>query len=205
MNTFQETPANNNSISHRSLIYGVGINDAPYLVQPKVNGKQMLCPYYKVWKNMLKRCYDLNFLQNNRTYFGCIVCDGWLLFSNFKNWMMLQDWQDNELDKDLLIPGNRLYSPDTCIFIPHSLNGLLNKREAAKGEFARGVYTRAKPNIYYARCRVNSKIIRLGKFNTELAASQCYIQFKKDTIIAIANKQTNLKLKQGLIAHANLL
>ena len=40
------------------LTYGFGVNDAPYQVKPIVNGKRLVCPYYRKWHNMLRRCYS---------------------------------------------------------------------------------------------------------------------------------------------------
>ena len=58
MNTFVEIPASKMSIAKRTTIFGIGINDACYQVQPFINGKQVTCPFYRVWKNMMKRCYS---------------------------------------------------------------------------------------------------------------------------------------------------
>ena len=76
------------------LVYGVGINDADYVVQKKetvgyVNGvrKQKIvweCPYYRVWKGMLKRCYSPELQERQPTYKGCSVSKEWLTFSNFR-------------------------------------------------------------------------------------------------------------------------
>jgi len=81
---------------------------------------------------MLARCYSKAVHAKNPTYSNCSVHPDWLIFSVFKTWMMLQDWENNALDKDLLIPGNTLYSKDTCIFVPAEVNILLRKQN--KGE-----------------------------------------------------------------------
>ena len=64
---------------NRSLICGVGVNDANYAT----SGKRM-CPFYRRWINMLERCYSEKFQEKNPTYRGCSVCEEWLTFSNFK-------------------------------------------------------------------------------------------------------------------------
>lgn len=66
------------------LVFGVGINDADYAVQPKINGVQVCCLFYRKWKNMLERCYYPKELVKHPTYQGCVVCDEWIYFSNFK-------------------------------------------------------------------------------------------------------------------------
>lgn len=113
-------------MGHRKsgLICGVGENDSnsPVVEYFTVNGKvtQKMCPYYRTWKSMLRRCYDLNY--ERKTYKDCSVCEEWHLFSNFKAWMEKQNYQGLHLDKDVLVKGNKVYSPDTCVFIPNEIN-----------------------------------------------------------------------------------
>lgn len=113
-----------------NLIYGVGVNDADYVVQkyeevgtPSKRSRKLvwICPFYQKWTSMLCRCYSDKFKQKNKSYDGCKVSDEWLTFSNFKNWMEKQDWEGKELDKDLLGNG-KIYSPQTCLFISKSAN-----------------------------------------------------------------------------------
>ena len=116
-------------LRNRSLKFGVGINDADYPVNPVVNGKRKICPFYNVWSNMIRRCYmdDKNRRPQETSYIGCSVVDEWHKFSNFKRWMEKQDWKNNQLDKDLKVPGNKVYGPDTCVFIPKSINTLISE------------------------------------------------------------------------------
>ena len=104
-------------MSTPKLVFGVGINDADYVVQKfetigYVDGKQerklvWACPYYRAWKNMLARCYYHKVQGNRPTYSGCIVSEEWLRFSNFRRWMANQDFEGKQLDKDLLFEGNK--------------------------------------------------------------------------------------------------
>ena len=75
---------------------------------------------------MLKRVYCPLSLKKYVTYTGCEVCSGWLTFSVFRSWMETQDWEDKELDKDLLYDGNKIYSATTCIFVPRDVNVFTN-------------------------------------------------------------------------------
>lgn len=79
---------------------------------------------YKKWRWMLLRCYNPNELEKEPSYIGCNVCNEWMNFQNFAQWIQDNKYQcDNlELDKDLLILGNKLYSPDTCCLLPHEIN-----------------------------------------------------------------------------------
>lgn len=104
--------------SKESLVYGVGINDADYPVSARdENGKEWRCPFYKTWKNMLARCYSPAFQRNQPLYKGCSVDERWHRFSHFKSWMLEQDWEDKQLDKDRKFEGNQVYGPDTCQFL----------------------------------------------------------------------------------------
>ena len=128
----------------RKLIYGVGINDADYPTQSckiigHVDGKQKrkllwACPFYRRWTSMLGRCYCKKFLQNSPTYQNCFVCNEWLTFSKFKAWMETQDWEGKELDKDLLSGECKVYSPETCVFVPRNVNMFMIESLSSRGE-----------------------------------------------------------------------
>ncbi len=77
-------PTNNQGISHRKPIFGVGLNDADYATNPVINGKQIQCPAYKAWRSMVSRSYSAVYHNKRPTYTDVKVCDGWLLFSNFR-------------------------------------------------------------------------------------------------------------------------
>ena len=117
--------ANKRSLSRRSLIYGVGINDSNYIIKIVKNNKTIWrCPFYVRWDNMLKRCYSSSVHKTHPTYIGCSVTPEWHYFSKFRFWMENQKWEGLALDKDLLVKGNQVYGPDTCCFIPGAINGL---------------------------------------------------------------------------------
>lgn len=101
MSDFPIIPASKRSLSLRRKILGVAINDAEYVVTAKVDGVKISCPYYKVWANMLQRCYNKKEQERYPNYAGCTVCDEWLTFSTFKSWMERQDWRGKHLDKDI--------------------------------------------------------------------------------------------------------
>ena len=85
---------------------------------------------YQTWVDMLKRCYSDRVKAVRNTYKACRVCDEWLNFQNFAEWCEKQNNFENlELDKDLLVRGNKVYSPETCCFIPQDINGTLVKNE----------------------------------------------------------------------------
>lgn len=163
-------------MNKRKLLFKKGVNDANYPVITYKNKKQLICPYYLRWKIMITRCYSLSTQEKSPTYKGCTVSDDWLYFSKFKSWMEKQDWKGKELDKDLLIQGNKLYSENTCVFISKYLNSFLTNRKAARGDLPLGV--RINNGLYTARCSKYGSSVTIGTFKTPLQASEAYKEFK---------------------------
>jgi len=173
----------------------VGINDSPYVVKPIVNGIKTICPYYSRWFLMINRCYNPRYQADKPSYKGVSVCNDWLTFTSFKEWMEKQDWENKELDKDLLFPGNKVYSPNTCVFITRDLNALL-AIGGTKSNLPRGMTKRT--NKYLVRCG-NEYI---GYYDTVEEATIVYKKHKKKRLVKIANEQSDIRIKEGLIRHA---
>jgi len=189
MKEFPAVPANKKSITKRRLIYGVGTNDANHLVHHQTKKISMVCPFYSRWKNMLKRCYSEKYHLKNQTYIGCTVCDEWLTFSKFKAWMIKQDWENNHLDKDIKYSGNKIYSPDTCIFVTSEINKLFNSHELDRGKYPKGVRLIKALNNFTSQCSVNGKQKHIGTFPTQESAGNAYRIFKSKLILSIAQQQ----------------
>lgn len=142
----------------RKLICGVGINDADYVTQVMESigyKKQRLvwiCPFYVKWKGMITRCYSGSYKIKRPTYQEAKVCEDWIYFSKFKSWMETQDYENKVLDKDLLVEGNKFYSPETCVFISPALNSFLTTRDAERGDFPLGVNFCKQNGKYRAEC-----------------------------------------------------
>ena len=154
-----------------NLVCGVGVNDSDYVteVKKRVGGKRVVlwvCPFYRKWKNMLKRCYNTSYLKTRPTYQGCSVCEEWHTFSNFKKWMEQQDWEGKHLDKDLLFEGNKIYSPNTCIFVHSIVNSFVLKPKRTEKCLPSGVTARG--NGFLAQCNdpFKRRKKRIGVFNT---------------------------------------
>lgn len=190
MTEFIEVPANKISIGSRKLVYGFAVNDADYMTSAQVNGKQVRCPYYRKWVNMLRRCYCAKYQKTHPTYIGCSVHTDWHSFSVFKTWMMEQPWQGNDLDKDLLVQGNKVYGPDTCLFLPPPINKLLSNNKSNKGRWPIGVNFNKENGKFKATCRVYGKLEHIGYYDTSEAAYKVYKQFKYKHIKTIALEQS---------------
>lgn len=110
--------------------YDITVYGAGYLGvgKHKVSINKIITNEYAAWASMIKRCYSEGSAYMNKSYFHKVtVCDDWHNFQNFGDW-----YNDNyiecegrlHLDKDILHPGNKIYSPENCLLIPQSLNAL---------------------------------------------------------------------------------
>ena len=190
--------------------YGVGINDADYKLRitketRDTSGKRISvliweCPYFRKWKAMLGRCYSDKHQKRRPTYIGCSVCEEWLTFSNFKSWMETQDWEGKVLDKDLLIYKNKVYSPETCVFVDETINLLLGKRTAARGDYPLGVYFYHREGYckYAGQVMYNRRKINTRYFDTPLAAHRHWQLVKSNLVRSLAETETDEKVKSGL-------
>jgi len=191
------------SVAFRRLVFGVGINDADYMVSPIIHGKQTRCIFYTTWKHMLERCYCQKYLLKKPSYNGCKVVDEWKIFSNFKLWMELQDWHGNVLDKDILVPGNRIYSPERCLFVATNVNALLTGVDRS-GEYI-GVWYEKGRNRFKVSCHINGVQRQIGRFQTKNEASIAYKDAKAKEILRVADLQENELLRRALYVHAEIL
>ena len=188
----------------KSLVYGVGTNDADYIVKPKINGKRMPCPFYATWLNMLVRCYSASYQARKPTYIGCTVCDEWLTFSVFKSWMEKQKWKGLHLDKDILNNGNKIYNPDDCVFVSLRVNNLLINAGTEKGKLPKGVIFCGKRKKFEAKISVNGKNKSIGRFSTPEDANRAYCNEKRLYILRVACAESEIRVKNGLYKHSEL-
>ena len=129
------------------LVRGIGIKGDKY---PSWNGVEML-KEYSLWTDMLLRCTN-KVLLKRPTYEGTACSESFKSYTFFYEWCNQQKGFNEKdkngrkwnLDKDLLVKGNKLYSEDTCVFVPHRINSLLIKRDACRGEWPVGVYWQEK-------------------------------------------------------------
>lgn len=187
---FKEIPVKNPH-KNRCPVFGVGINDASYKTQLKIDGKRCECPFYTKWQGMLKRAYYQPYKDKNKTYKDCTVCTEWLLFSRFKLWMIKQDWQGKHLDKDLLVQGNKQYAPNLCLFLDPEINQLVSSCAKTKGNYKAGVVARNdnKTNSFAASCSNNGKQVHLGYFDNVDDAHKVYLKHKYKIIAKAAMRQ----------------
>jgi len=185
------------------LVLGIGVNDAGYTVKPTIGGRRTVCPIYHSWKNMLERCYSATYQGRYPTYIDCSVVEEWHSFSTFKKWMDTQDWKGKQLDKDILVEGNKVYGPDACVFVDSKTNKLLTDSGAARGDLPIGV-TRSGEG-YQAQCRKDGRLIYLGTYQHSRKAHDVYRRFKAVVIIEAALRQSDRRVFMALLKRAAAL
>ena len=181
--------------SYSPSVYGIGILGTKY--PSAINGRDT--KEYVLWADMLRRCYSDNFKNKHPTYKDCEVSDNFKYFEYFYEWCHKQigfDVNGNgnpfQLDKDLLIKGNKLYSEDSCVFIPADVNLVLTKRTSSRGQHLIGVCWHKRDKVFTARVNKNKgKQEHLGSFKTELEAYNAYKTAKEAFVKELANKWKN--------------
>lgn len=188
-------------MTKKSIVFGVGINDS--LTPVKGRNPKWVCPYYSRWAHMIKRCYSDHFHKTNTTYKDCFCCDDWLYFSNFKSWMQKQDWQNKQLDKDIIKPLNKMYSPETCAFVTPAENHILCDSKSIRGKYPKGVCYHKQNNNFIAYITIKNKRVNLGSHSSIELAVAAYKKAKKSALIIASEEATNPRVAQGFLLHSS--
>lgn len=168
-------------------VHGIGINDFEGKVSYIEGGKKKMIKSYKVWQDMLRRCYSEKRQKKQPTYKSCTVSKEWLLYSNFKKWFdenypneLVEDIRF-EIDKDLLVEGNKLYSKETCLFLPKKINSFMSNKYKSNKTGYIGVSFKKSKNRFVAQTNIfgTSERKHLGLFEDPLEASKSYIETRK--------------------------
>jgi hypothetical protein len=186
------------------LVYGFGVNATDYVTQKfsNFNGKKKkawTCPYYEDWRHMLKRCYSKTFQKERPMYIGCTVSEEWKYFSNFKRWVDEQpnrDWESCDLDKDILVCGNRVYGPETCVYVSKQINILFrneNVRDLPTGVYMKnGRFASSCHNVF------TGKLEHLGYFDTVEAAEKYFLQHRLTMFEKLALTQEDPRVVEAI-------
>lgn len=181
-------------------ILGIATNDTGLPVSETIDGKIIYCPIYSMWKQMIYRCYSESYLRRQPTYIGCEVDKDWLLLSKFRQWVETKDWKGRHLDKDIIFPGNKIYSPETCALISQGLNKFLTLRERDRGKYLIGVSFDGGRNKYLAQCCDPFKkgSSHLGYFDSEIEAHDAWRAKKRKIALMYAEIQTDSRVSESL-------
>lgn len=151
---------------------------------------------YNAWTNMLNRCYSTEFQSKNPAYKECSVSEEWLLFETYYDWLHSQPnydkWSGDGkwcVDKDILVKGNKVYSPETCCLVPDYVNTLFVKKDANRGNLPIGVCVHK--DGFQACCRnpLLDKYVYLGIYDTPERAFQAYKNYKENLIKQVAQEE----------------
>lgn len=190
----------------RTSILGVGCRD----ILAYREGKPLRTA--KMWYSLLARCYCEKTQQKNPTYIGCSMSEDWLTYSKFKADVEKMDGYDNEdweLDKDILIEDNKVYSLETCLFVPKEINSVFKKPSISKKGLPTGIlpYTSKDGVRYMVYCSTGNKGVRLhiGTFKTLIDAENAYLKAKYEGIVRLCERydtDLSLETKNAILKHA---
>lgn len=187
-------------------LFDVGVKDVDYpLYKWHYEGSKQIidwcCPYYLLWKELLRRCYSPKEHIRYPTYVGCEVSPTWYSLNNFTTWVKDQKQHDLwlsekgksrkdkkinfHLDKDILSVGSKIYSPETCVFIPNYLNSLLLIQKSQRNAFSLGVGWDKKLNKFRAYISIGSTYKYLGHFDKEVDAHKAWQKAKAQNILNV--------------------
>jgi len=193
----------------KRLVAGVGINDSTYPVIEMIKTdegwkKGKRCPYYQVWQSLISRCYGTGAGLLNPSYESVTVCEDWKTFSKFKAWMEVQDWEGKYLDKDLINPESKVYSPDTCVFVDRKINNFLSL--SSKGDLLCGVAQDKKSPNFISQCHNGEgKQVRSFGFKSEMDAHLFWIKSKLELAKKYEVEYNGSNVEQGLKRVVNKL
>lgn len=166
--------------------YGVG-----YIGNTKTSVGANHKPSYVLWKDLLKRCYSSEYQATHLSYRGCTATENFHCYANFEKWCNAQigfNVEGFRLDKDILVKWNKVYSEDTCCFVPYSVNSLLVSQRGRRGDSVIGVTKIEKTGRFVAKVNINGISTNLGSFLSEQEAFYAYKQAKEAHIKEVANK-----------------
>jgi len=167
------------------LVHGVGFNDQTYAAKQEDGTYDKS---YKLWVGMLERCYSKPLHIKYPSYSCCRVSEAFKYYTYFREWCYTQEGYKQkdsngrhyQLDKDILIKGNKVYSEDTCIFIPPALNLLLIKNDATRGQYPVGIHKQTVGDKYIVHAPdKNGKRVYCGSFVTVEEAFSTYKKLKE--------------------------
>lgn len=150
---------------------------------------------YRTWKAMLARCYNENTQNKCPTYKDCTVSENFKVYSYFYGWCEKQVGFEEDgwcLDKDILVKGNKVYSEDTCCFVPNEINCLITTAKAIRGELPIGVYYEKDTGKFKVRISVGSKQKHVGRYRCKVKAFEAYKEAKEQQIKVVAEKWKHL-------------
>ena len=190
--TYSNFKNGNIKCPYEKRYFGIGyLGEGKY----KVSENRKSTKVYDTWHSMLRRCYDKKYQEKYPTYKNCEVCEEWLCFQNFAKWYYENYYEIKDekmcLDKDILFKHNKIYSPDTCMFMPERINLLFTKSDKSRGDSVIG--TSLKNGKYRVQCwsfdpeSGKSKQEYFGYYDSQEKAFEIYKYYKEKNIKQVAD------------------
>jgi hypothetical protein len=155
------------------------------------NSKEHKLAYHK-WSAIIQRCIKTDYTDESlKSYKGCTICDEWLNFQNFAKWFYENYYECQEplcVDKDILIHGNKHYSPETCLLVPQRINLLFIKEKGRRGDLVIGAQHHSSGNGYMSMLSTLNGNKYLGLFSNEIDAFNIYKEEKEKYIKEVADE-----------------
>lgn len=177
---------------YHPIVCGVGAIGIKYT--SRTNGRQT--KEHLTWINMLHRCFDEEYKKKMPTYKDTICCTEWLLYENFYEWLHNQSnfdkWLTGDrwaIDKDILVKGNKIYSPETCCLVPHNVNMLFVKNDIDRSNLPIGVKRNGSGFQVFCNNPYTNKQESLGTYLTPEQAFQVYKTYKENIIKQVAQTE----------------
>lgn len=161
--------------------HGVGYKGFGIYLTAK-NGKNT--NVWMMWDNMLSRCYNPK--DSSYANYGgrCVtVCKYWHSFQNYACWVYQNKRENFELDKDLLSPQAKMYSEETCCFLPRDINSFV------KTNLDAGVWFNGKKYVAQINHKGRNKII--GRYLDRQSALVAFIEEKCEVAKKLAESFKN--------------
>lgn len=187
-------------------LFGVGINDIDVKVKPK---DVISNPVYTKWQRMLERSYCPKYKSKFPTYTDVRVCERWLTFSHFRcDYLKLINGVEERksfiLDKDLIVKGNKIYSPEACCLLPTKINSFLTSCNTKRGSLPRGVSKRSRGHKFMVTLSCGGLNKNLGNYSTPEEAFQVYKKAKESASKVLALEYEKLLLPNEFSALNNI-
>lgn len=145
---------------------------------------------YRKWANMITRCYSED-RTGFQTYNDVTVCADWHNHQNFADWFYKQEGCENsawQLEKDILVLGNRVYSPKTCCLVPRGLNNFV----ASLNEDVSGFSLHEHSGLYRAEYHTEGRTKSLGYYKDPENAAAAYKAMKDSLRVVTFDKYKDM-------------
>jgi hypothetical protein len=169
-------------------VYGIGFMPTKYKSH---DVEDRITKEYNLWSGMMTRAYNPKFHEKKPSYKDITVCENWHHADNFMDWCQKQIGFKSEgfqIDKDILVKGNKVYSPEVCVFVPAEINSQLTKANAKRGLYPIGVSWHSQHEKFMACLRRDKKTKHLGYFHCPTEAFYAYKKAKEDYLKELAEK-----------------